>query len=90
MSGETSAVFECFGVVEDGTELWYETLADTPFRAIKEIGDRDDDLNKRYANMMAGALRVHRVRIEILESVDPRPPLKKKAETETPTTGERD
>lgn len=66
MSAKT---LELYAIVDDG-ELYYETLADTPRKAIDVIDENRQNSDKwadRIARMMCGRLRVHCVRVTIMD-----------------------
>lgn len=60
--------FEAYAVWDDDEGMLYETIADTPQQAVHDM-NCCLDLNMRFNRMIAGKVRVFRVRIEPLEDV---------------------
>ncbi len=74
MSGK---IIECYGVV-DGGQLLYESIDDKPMDALRSAEWPDEDGNDVHARMLAGRIKVHCIRIEIMgEAEVPLPEPKK-------------
>lgn len=59
--------FTAYAVWDDDEGLHYETIADTPRGAVGAMGD-DSDHTRTLHRMIAGKIKVVRVRIEPLTS----------------------
>ncbi len=66
-------IVECFGVVDLGTIL-YESLSDCPREALYAAEWPDEDGNRVHERLLTGAIKVHRIRIEILGEATMPPP----------------
>ncbi len=70
-------VTEAYAVFDSELGIAIETLSDTPFKAAQSLSNRElYDPTDQMLRLMGGKLKVHRVRIEVLDAVDPSPPKK--------------
>lgn len=69
---------ECYGVVDRG-ELMWESLKGSPRSALAEAEWGDEDHSDVHERLLAGLIKVHCIRIEIMgEAEMPAPKVKKK------------
>ena len=71
-------VIECYGVVDDG-ELLYESIDDKPMAALRSAEWNDEDGNEVHRRMIAGRIKVHSLRIEIMGEAELPEPMNRKA-----------
>jgi len=68
---------ECYGVLDRG-ELLYHTIDDSPRDALRRAEWGDEDGNDVQERLLAGMIKVHRIRIEIMGEAEMPPPKPKK------------